>query len=714
MTTSVQAASAAEGRTALLALRAAGRRDELIELGYRYLEVVDDDPEIALTVLRALVEAGLGGPARELLHDRRDLAAAAADLEGSLDSLPAGLIPWSELTTNLERNAIALMDGRPHLAGIDAALATALEDRELYRTRQGTLHLSRVVPGRVRAWVPSFHDPAHRTELPLDVSGPVPAVMGTGTSPLADRVWQATRPDDPSRPAAVPVFVVEDDLDRLAAWLYTTDRTDMLGDPRVLVFAGPDAPGQLERYLEDNEDIRPPEVFVTPTWARGLGEAVGDVTRRIAARRTETLRALTTRLAQRGAARSAADWADRLAPGATVIGVASRTTTMLQYSMRDIGQALEALGYRFRLLIEQADHRGQSTLTMSRAIDETDPALIVLINHFRFEQRETLGASPILTWLQDPTDLILSKETGASIAPLDFVCGYYQRRCTKEFGYPPQRFFPAPLPVSSRIFHDAPLDRDDTDVVCDAMYVGHLHDTADEHLERFGAAVPADMHPLLEAIRVEVTQRHARGEHLALREAGPLVSSIARTMNVTLTPAAREQLSGYFAFRLFDILFRRQTLLWAARWAERHGRSLRLYGRGWERDPELARFAAGPVEHGEALRRAYRGARLTIQTIPGGFGHQRAYEALLSGSLVVGRRIPPDFLETGSVRTFPALADVVFRDAAELADVAETYLADPDRRDRVRREFAEIVRREFCYEGVVAGLLDRIRGALSG
>ena len=62
---------------------------------------------------------------------------------------------------------------------------------------------------------------------------------------------------------------------------------------------------------------------------------------------------------------------------------------MLQYSMRDIGHALEELGYRFRLLIEPEPHRIHTTLTTSRAIHETDPALVVLINHFRHEQPDS-------------------------------------------------------------------------------------------------------------------------------------------------------------------------------------------------------------------------------------------------------------------------------------------------------------------------------------
>ncbi len=128
---------------------------------------------------------------------------------------------------------------------------------------------------------------------------------------------------------------------------------------------------------------------------------------------------------------------------------------MLQYAMRDIGSAVEELGYTFHLVIEPQADRQHTWLTTTRAVHEHDPALVVLINHFRKEYAMSFGETPVLTWVQDPVDAVFSRSTGESIGPLDFICGYYRHRCVGEFNYPPDQYFSTKIPVSTRVFHDA-------------------------------------------------------------------------------------------------------------------------------------------------------------------------------------------------------------------------------------------------------------------
>ena len=78
--------------------------------------------------------------------------------------------------------------------------------------------------------------------------------------------------------------------------------------------------------------------------------------------------------------------------------------------------------------------------------------LCVLIDHLRCEQNSLLFNIPTLTWVQDPLPNLLNAQAGASIGPLDFVCGYYQDRLVGEFGYPESQFIVAPFPVSTRAF----------------------------------------------------------------------------------------------------------------------------------------------------------------------------------------------------------------------------------------------------------------------
>ncbi len=707
------AAAPIGGRDALLALRQSRQRYRFLNLAYRYL-AQDDDPLILLEVVKTLVEIGLGGPARELLQDDRrleDVGIETAGLRRSIASVPTGRVPWQDLEGLFATNLEALRRCRPYLRAGESELRGSLRGLKLFGSLDGLLHLSRREPGRLRQWLPALIDASGvaTMEIPIQETGPVPVVTAIGLDALIERVYEVTRAEPGA--AHLPIYVVDDELYRVAAWLHAADRTSVLDDPRVHFFVGPDAIEKFEWFLTDNEDMAIPGANLWTFPVDELCRKVGEIDKRIVALRNKASRELEAAQRARATRRSTAAWARRLEPGASVIGITSRFTTMLQYSMRDIGLAFEALGYRFKLVIEKADHRCHTTLTTSRAVHDADPALIVLINHFRHEQPDSLGASPMLTWIQDPTDVVLSKHTGASIGPLDFVCGYYHQRCTGRLGYPASRFFGTPLPVSTRTFHDRPVASDDAArYACDLMYVGHQHADADEHLARWRSMTPAPQRPLLEAIRDEVIAIQRRGEHLEVPRS--IVRRLAGDLALDLDEVVIENISNYFAYRLYDILFRRETLGWAAEWAADTGRVLKLYGRGWARDPVLGRFAAGPIEHGEPLRRAYRCATLALQTIPGGFMHQRAYEALVSGCTVLGRRVPPDFVGEGSAHFFPALDRVVFRGARELAELAERYLGDETLRREVHREFVEVVHRDYTYLGVVGDLIEKIRGAL--
>ena len=721
----------ADQRSAVVALWHSGQRYRFLDLGYRYLSAVANDPQISLEVLKALVAIGLGGPARELLQHRQDLDAAGMDIDQlhrSLVSVPTGRVPWEKLAAQFESNLAALRGDRPDLLGQEQEIRQSLRGLQLFRSSEGLWHLSQREPGQLRQWMPALTDSSEvpNMQIPLDAAGPSPVVIGIDLGLLVERVHSATQPDEGA--AAIALFVVDDALYRFAAWLHVADRTPVLRDERVHFFVGGDALERYEQFLSSNEDIAIPGAHVEADWARSFGEEVRQIGQRVTTRRNEAFLGLTTTLDHQARQRHAATWAERLKPGARVLGFTSRFTTMLQYSMRDIGHALEELGYRFELIIEKADHRSSTTLTIAQAVYEADPALVVLINPFRYEQSEAWGAVPILTWIQDPADLVFSKKTGESLGELDFVCGYYRSRCIEEFGYPRSRFFSVILPVSTRMFHDGPVDPQDTArYECDLMYVGHRHADAAQHRRRWYSTMPGSAHPLLDKTYDEVTAMIARGEHL--EEPRPLVDRLAGDLAVTLPGEALENIANLYAYRLFDILYRAQTLTWVARWAQRTNRVFKLYGRGWQSDPVFGQHAVGPIEHGEPLRRAYRCAKLVLQTLPGGFMHQRSFEGLASGSLVINRFAPQSFDHMSieqfeqapkeslqwswAACIFPGLPKVVFRNAEELEHLCERLLADESYRHEVRTEMQEVVLRHFTYTRVLGGLLNEIRGELS-
>ena len=745
-----------ENRSTLLALRRDGQPYRFIDLAYRYLDGVDVDPEITVETLKTLVELELGGPARELLAHRQDLTLAGlspAQLQQALAPIPTGRVDWKELAPTFEANLAVLLEAKPALAAHERDIRDARRRTQLFRDKNGRFHLSSRPVGGLRSWIPAFTDFAELQQLQIpttDLSHAV-AVLGFPLATLIEPLYDATGQGGPVR--VPPIYLLDPSTERFAAWMHIGDHRGILGDDRVYFFVGADGATAFERFLESNDDLECPRLRLTCHVPVGLIRDFDGSVSRVLRRRDDACRRSVAVLGQRAAARRPADWAARLKPGAPVVGITSRHTTMLQYSMRDIGDALERAGFKFHLLKQTADHRDTNSLVLAKMIEELDPALVVLINHFRYEHPGPLASVPILTWVQDPTDIVLSRKTGESLGELDFACGYYYRRCTEEFGYPRSRFINTVIPVSSRTFHDCPVDPDDeARYACDIMYVGHLHNTVDEHCAKWRSHAAPEIRPLLDRIRDAVTAMHGRGDYL--QYPGRLVEQAALERGVALEAPQAEHLAHFFASRLLDILFRRQTLEWVAGWAEQTGRRFRLYGRGWSDDPLFAKYALGPIEHGEPLRRAYRCAKLVLQSMLSSFMHQRTFEGLASGTLVLGRYAPPSFdncsieefaaknqagqpgvcaathcsgLERVTFREesaarhqagqprvcaathFPGLERVTFRNKDEFERLCDHFLAEDDHRQRVLAEHRAIVHDRFTYTAIVPEIVDWIR-----
>lgn len=739
-----EASAIAEAKTApesderlrLAALSKSGLDFQFLDAAYRYLHETPSDPQIVLLTLQALVKVGLGVPARELLQTRKDLEGHVdvVELRKSLVPVPTGRVGMQELEETFKKNLKALISNRPEAAKLADSISDSLHGLDFFRSSNGQLHLSQRKTGELRQWLPGLfdHKLVETLELPIADTGPAPIVIGLAMNCLVDRAYQETSPQTPGGQTK-PVFIIDLELRNLAAWLCEADHTSVLGNDRVYFFVGEDALKQYELFLTNNEDISIATAHLCASWAGDLANKVQEVGELVTSRRSGSFAELTAKHKARASKRTPTSLAKRLEPGsgARILGFTSRFTTMLQYSMRDIGHALEELGYEFELMIEKDAHRDHTTLTTSRSVYESDAALVIMINHFRSERPNCLGGVPVLSWIQDPTELVLSEDTGKEIGPLDFVCGYCSKRCLGEFKYPAERFFPATVPVSTRIFHDGPVDAEkQARYQCDVMYVGHLHDTVQEHLDKWLSQPPPRVHPLLNQIYEQVSQLHERGDFLELKHCLPYVKILLQESGATLPDNETEKIATFYMYRLFDILFRTQTLHWTAQWAEKYDRSFRLYGNGWSKDPVLSKYAVGTIDHGEDLRCAYQCAKFCIQTIPGGFRHQRAFEALASGSLVLGRYIPPDFgnlslgqylnhkrdddhVLYGSIITFGALDRVVFDSAEGFASLAEKYIANANLCKDIQQEFASILHKKLTYTRTMRDLMNEIRANLA-
>jgi hypothetical protein len=626
-------------------------------------------------------------------------------------------------------NAAVLVSVRPELADMVEAMRHQLQDLQQFRASDGLVHLSRRPSGSLRTWIPALTDDSEVLDQELrtlDLRRPA-LVIGTrlnGVVESIDRATRAARPD-----SVAPLFVIEPDLCRFTGWLASADRAELLRQRRLHLMIGARAVANLERFLTENDDLPIPLLHFKCHVGAELIGAVQDGLQRAHDSRCIRLTHLMESPPTDVFDGPGPQWAERLLPGARILGITSRHTSVLQYSMRDLGLALIGLGYEFKMHMEPDVDRCHNALSIRRVIAEFKPALIILANHLRYEAQLAFGEIPILTWIQDPMENLLCPAAGASIGAHDFVFGYFRDHCVQRYGYPARQFLDQWFfPVSTGMFHDAAPNEDALKRFgCDIAYIGHCHGTPQTSLQASLAQYP-HRRTLIESIHRDVMERHRRGEHPSREEAEELVRAAAVRLGVNLDHAEVDSIATYAVLRSFDIVFRHETLTWVAKWATRTGRRFRLYGRGWETHPIFSRWAAGPIDHGAPLRLALRCATFSLQTIQSGFIHQRTFESLASGSLVLSRQSPWDFhglpLEEFRQRAnsgerfpstfdlFPQLEQVLFNSADSFEELIESMLASESRRLAVLSEFRQRVLDRCTYEAVTPILLEQVRSRL--
>jgi hypothetical protein len=324
--------------------------------------------------------------------------------------------------------------------------------------------------------------------------------------------------------------------------------------------------------------------------------------------------------------------------------IAGRFTTVLRPMTEDLAEAFRRLGHETRLISEPSDHRRLTALAYARAFDEFDPDLIVSANHTRDDVDRLLDrvqgravmprSVPWVTWVQDSMPHLMRAEAGRAIGVNDLAVGHVTPPMLREFGYPPARCLIAPMAASEATF--AP-ERADPALVrrlaCEAAAMTNHSETPQAMRRRLIDEVSASAAAsgLVDAIAAR-TLDLARASPLAT-PAGDSCRRIVAELAPGADAATRENLVSNVAMRLLDRARRHAMLESAARLCDEQGWRLRLYGRGWDRHPSLARFAAGVLDYHAELPSAYAAAAVTLHASELAPMHQRLLECALSGGL---------------------------------------------------------------------------------
>jgi hypothetical protein len=441
-----------------------------------------------------------------------------------------------------------------------------------------------------------------------------------------------------------PLFFLIQDIERLWVMLHVHDWRSLLGDERVRLFVGDGAMNDFRQSLVTDYACPWPRLSVRVDSALWNGNpTLEEILTEATAKTNEQFIGCTERLREATGTMSPQAIGSLLSSGRPlkILGITSRFTTFLQYSMRDWLASFERLGHRTQLVIEDHDHHFCNGMSTAVACAAFEPDLVVIIDHYRGELRGVAERIPFVMWVQDRLLNIYSAEGGRAQKRLDYTIGYGRTELVNRFGYPGSRFMPAMVGVNPERFRDGAIgDERLAPLRCDVSFVSHASMPADqiisEQIQRNGS-------PETKRLLEDVYERLR-----AIYDAGGSVSAGDQIKKIILDSLRDNKLTAdmnglvdLFVSRVNNAMFRHQAI----RWVAEMGVDLRLYGKGWENHPEFKRFARGVADNESQLPAIYQASKINLQVTPFGSVHQRLMDGLMAGGFFLIRSVTGDEIE---------------------------------------------------------------------
>ena len=438
-----------------------------------------------------------------------------------------------------------------------------------------------------------------------------------------------------------PVFVIEPDARVLFQCLMLHDYTGPSGpieQARFSWFVGPRWQEDLEQTVFADLMLGCPQISV------GLGLQSEAVQAKLQSLISELIRQdgeTKARLERYYAMRPASETNEAFGAMTSrrprVLLLTTRFSTVLQYSTRDSEAAFEALGWEARVLIEPSPAHRLYHTGMRAELDRFRPDLVFQIDHLRHEHGEMFPPNlPFVCWIQDHLPNLGGK-VGRLVGPTDFVLTDAVPTYANDCDYPPGQ-----LIAMSKLTAGAPAPSGVTSVGNrDVVFVSNASRPPEVLLEERLRTFPGrpEHRDLLASAGNRIIADYAAGNPVTTYvDVRGILNEAQQAAGIELTREETLELAPWLCHPLTDALYRQQALRWAAAAAEQLGLNFCLYGNGWEKHPDLARYARGPVENGPALHELTRRSAINLQIVPYLCLHQRLLDGLCAGGFFLVRR----------------------------------------------------------------------------
>ncbi len=715
------------------------------------------------------------------------LAAAQRTLGESGNNVSTGVVAWKSRARRFAANLAALASRDPAGAALVEESAKDLDRFELHAASDGNFQVLDTAKHMPAAWLGglAMHKAAEalwkydRTQQA--VIGPV-AFESLGFGWLFLKVLATTERTFLNYSCAI--YVLEGDPLALAMLLHMHDLQEIIRQPRVRWFIAP-SPGAagaaFRGAMQSNHFWNLPEQFIRCAMREQESTGAQAMIDDLAAARAQRTEQLVAQARAYYADKDAAYWRSRYEEAARgtgeplrILGITSRYTTVLKYSMAELCEAAKDAGHDMRVAIEPDD---SSVINpCEEMIASFKPDLIVQISRMRYENPALPANVPFLCWDQDNLPCMRTPAATASMGPLTYVAGHGAVYGYGNLNWPRENcIFCHPAGATFRYSAEpcapALLEKH----ACDISFISNASVTPEnlrDQLSQRWVNYPKVQWIFDKCAERILSEMHG-GKSWEHQDLEVLSNQIGADSRESIPPAMLAEMVMSLV-TLSDRCFRHAALLWVKNWCDANGKTFRIYGAGWEQNALFARHAAGAAAQGEEVRAIYQASRINLQLIEGGFLHSRSLDGLSAGGFFLTRAAANDGrgidvaeamseiaqaarelrlrtrrqLETSAdprihrsfkvlsrfmqhfepdqeIRCFetwadlplppvaiPQYRDIAFRNEQEFGRLAERYLADDQLRQSCASEMRKIVLRDFSYSRRWEQFLTAIMAAL--
>ena len=399
-----------------------------------------------------------------------------------------------------------------------------------------------------------------------------------------------------------------------------------------------------------------------------------------------------------------------------ILFITSRFSTAVQYHIRDCMDSCRKMGCIVSELKEKSDIHCLYFNTYIQIIDEFKPDIIFIIDYFR--KKEIMPEEIVhVCWAQDPLPNLFDKQVVRNLDENQYVLSNYSRRMMIEAGYDLQKVKHTSLVANHEIyrphqFSDIEYKQYEADIVLVGHTCGTIESVIDKFNDKFSDLPSNILNKFGDLLRYHYQQLYNEGIQLNTKN----------DFRIYLETVMEQYgLSVYIGEDNFEVIlkyFYNEINYWffhliLAEWIiDKKYKKIKIYGKGWEKNPKFKKYAMGAAPNGEVLSKIYQCAKINLALNPILSGATRFYECYLSGGFYIAKYIDPQF-DMINFREVISVEIPSFKSRTELYDKIDYYLYNEAKRKKVVELAREEILQYATYEVLMKNMLQWLSQQIS-